>query len=684
MELPENPELIREKMETLRADLQRYSNAYYAENESLISDVEFDRMLRELEELEAAYPQYKAAESPTARVGSSLKDTKFQKVRHKKPMLSLSNSYNIGEVKSFAERVYKTLEYRYKDLPFVLELKLDGASISLQYENGKLARGVTRGDGIEGEDVTENIFAVASIPRTLPEPLTLEVRGEIVLPKSKFAKINEIRLARGEEIFANPRNAASGTLRQIESQIVAERGLDAYFYFLVDAPALGLHTHSDSIRYLERLGFQTTGIFELISDMDKMEARIAWWESAREELDYETDGMVIKLDDMDLWEEVGYTTKSPRWAIAYKFPAKQVTTLLEDVTWQVGRTGKLTPVAELSAVELSGSRIKRASLHNLDEIRRKDIRIGDRVFIEKAAEIIPQVVSAVKELRTGKEQEIPEPAVCPVCGGKLEREAGLIDLKCVNPQCPAIIQGTIEYFVSRDGMNITGLGAKIVEKFLKLGYIKDVSDIYRLDRYRGELIALDKMGEKSVDNLLASIEASKARPYAKTLYALGIPNVGKFLGNLLAKKSKTLDRLAEMTVDELLAIGDVGEKIATAVYDFFRQPENQALIQKLKDAGVNFSETEETPSDMAGDTDNPFRGKTFLFTGKLARFTREDIKDIVERLGGENLSGVSKKLDYLIVGEDAGSKLAKARALGTVKILGEEEFFALCKDRINI
>jgi len=675
---------VKNRIEQLRGQLSVYSEWYYSKNESLISDVEFDRLLKELEELEAQYPQFRKENSPTAVVGSSLKETKFRKVRHKKPMLSLSNSYNIGDVAGFAERIYKALDYRYRDLPFILELKLDGASISLQYEEGKLIRGVTRGDGIEGEDVTENIYTISGIPKVLPASLTLEVRGEIVLPKSKFARLNEKRLAEGEEIFANPRNAASGTLRQLDSSVVAGRGLDAYFYFLVDAESYDIHTHSASIAYLEKLGFQTTGIFEKISSLEEMEKRIAFWEAEREKLDYETDGMVIKLDDMDLWEEVGYTTKSPRWAIAYKFPAKQVTTTLQGVTWQVGRTGKLTPVAELEETELSGSRIKRASLHNLDEIRRKDIRIGDRVFIEKAAEIIPQVVAPVKELRNGSEKEIPEPAICPSCGGPLEREEGLIDLKCVNPLCPAVIQGTFEYFVSRDGMNISGLGSKIVEKFLKLGYIKDVADIYHLKEHRAEMAELDKMGEKSVENLLISIEESKKRPYAKTLYALGIPNVGKFLGNLLAKKSKNIDALARMSVEELLSIGDVGDKIANAVYDFFRSEKNLALIQKLKEAGVNFSyEEDEEAAEGETDAQNPFRGKTFLFTGKLSRFKREDIRDIVEALGGENLSGVSKKLDYLIVGADAGSKLEKARALGTVTIMTEEQFLALCGDRIK-
>ncbi|MDR3260166.1 MAG: NAD-dependent DNA ligase LigA [Fusobacteriaceae bacterium] len=689
----ESLDTIKEKIINLQDEIKKYSYYYYSKNESLVSDVEFDKKLKELEELENKYPEFKAENSPTITIGSSLKDTKFRKITHKRPMLSLTNSYNIHDVIDFSERINKLLNYKNDKLCYALELKLDGASISLQYEDGKLITGVTRGDGIEGEDVTENIYAIKSIPKILKEKITMEVRGEIIFPKSKFIKLNEKRLAEGEDVFANPRNAASGTLRQIDAQVVAERELDAYFYFLVDAKKFNIETHSESISYLEKLGFQTTGVCELLTSMNDMEKRILYWENAREALDYETDGMVIKLDNMNLWEEIGYTTKSPRWAIAYKFQAKQISTVLMGITWQVGRTGKITPVAELEEVELSGSKIKRASLHNTDEILRKDIKIGDRVFIEKAAEIIPQVVSPIKELRNGSESVIDAPINCPSCGQVLEREEGLVDLKCVNPICPAIIQGTIEYFVSRDAMNISGLGSKIVEKFLKLGYIKDVTDIYNLKNHREELVELDKMGEKSITNLLEAIENSKKRSYSKTLYALGIQYVGKFVANLLAKKSKNIDNLAQMSVEELLTIDEVGNKIASSVYEFFNTEKSLIIVEKLKKIGINFSyagfEINEENYSEENETnkhkeDDIFIGKKFLFTGKMTRFKREDIKDIVESLGGENLSGVSKKLDYLIVGDDAGSKLEKARALGTVTILSEEEFINLCGDKIKI
>lgn len=666
---------VEKKIENLRKEIERYSYYYYTKNQSLISDIEFDKMLKELEELEKRYPQFKKEISPTKKVGAiDLKESKFKKVVHKKPMLSLSNSYNIEDMKAFMERVDKSVDNNEK-LEYILELKLDGASISVQYENGKLVRAVTRGDGIEGEDVTENILAIESIPKYLKESVTLEVRGEIVLPISNFKKLNEEREKTGEEIFANPRNAASGTLRQLDSEIVRERGLDAYFYFLVEPEKYGMKTHKESLEYLEKLGIKTTGIADLIKSIDEMEKRIKFWEVEKEKLDYETDGLVIKLNDITLWEKVGYTTKSPRWAIAYKFPAKQVSTKLLDITWQVGRTGKVTPVAELEEVELSGSRVKRASLHNMDEIKRKDIKIGDRVFIEKAAEIIPQVVSSIKEIRTGKEKEVVAPISCPVCGTPLEKEEGLVDLKCPNRTCPAKIQGGMEYFVSRDGMNIQGLGSKIVEKMLELGFIKDVTDIYRLYERKDELVKLDKMGEKSVENLLDSIEKSKERPYSKTLYALGIPFVGKFMANVLAKKSKNIETLAKMSKEELIEIDGVGEKVAEAVYNYFMDEESLEIVKGLKKAGVNFKEEDEEIEPVNSE----FSGKTFLFTGKLEKFKRDEIKDIVEKLGGTNLSSVSKKLNYLIVGKDAGSKLIKAKELGTVTILTEDEFLEKIK-----
>ncbi len=668
---------IKKEIRDLRELLKKYSESYYNENESLISDYEYDKLLEKLNKLEKENPEYMDLFSPTMSVGASVRENKFKKVEHEHPMLSLANSYNTGEIVDFIERIKKRISEK-KELKYCLEVKLDGLSISLTYRQGKLIKAVTRGDGFVGEDVTENIMQIKSVMKILPEPIDIEIRGEVVLPLVNFEKLNKERLEKGEEVFANPRNAASGTLRQLDSNIVRERGLDAYFYFLVEAEKLGLHSHSESIKYLESLGIKTTGIFEVLENSKEIENRIEYWGKERENLPYETDGLVIKVDEIDLWEEIGYTSKTPRWAIAYKFPAHQVSTLLKGVTWQVGRTGKLTPVAELQEVELSGSKVKRASLHNINEIERKDIRIGDRVFIEKAAEIIPQVVKAIKEERVGTEKIIEEPSECPVCSHKLEREEGLVDIKCVNDECPAKIQGEIEYFVSRDALNIMGLGSKIVEKFIDLGYIKTVVDIYNLKNHRDDLEQIDKMGKKSIDNLLNSIESSKSREYDKVIYSLGIPFIGKVASKILAKNSKNIDKLMSMTFEELIQIEGIGEIAAKEIIEFFLKEKSQKIISGLKEQGLKFELSE---SKIEESINSNFSGKTFLFTGTLKHFTRDQIKEEIEKLGGKNLSAVSKNLDYLIVGEKAGSKLKKAQEIETIKILTEDEFIDL-KDKI--
>lgn len=660
-------ENIKNRYKELLELLNKYNYYYYEKNESLVSDVEYDFLLKELETIEKSHPEIKAEITPSEKVGSHFKDTKFNKVYHKKAMLSLGNTYNIGEVSDFIGRAKKSIE---EPMEYVLELKLDGLSISVIYENGKLVQGVTRGDGTMGEDVTENIMQIKSIPRYLKKNVNIEVRGEIVLPLEKFGKINEERVKNGEEPFANPRNCASGTIRQLDANIVKERELDCYFYYLVDGENLGINKHSESLKFIEELGLKTTGNFEICQNVEDLEKKILYWEKERFNLPYETDGLVIKINSYEQHEILGNTTKAPRWAIAYKFPAKQVTTRLLGVTYQVGRTGNITPVAELQPVEVSGSVVKRASLHNFDEIRRKDIKIGDKVFIEKAAEIIPQVIKVVKEERTGEEQEIIPPTHCPICESELIQEEGLVALKCLNPNCDAKTQRKIEYFVSRDAMSIDGLGTRIIEKFIEIGKISDVSDIYLLKNHKDELMSLDKMGEKSVENLLNSIEESKKRPYSKTLYALGIPFVGKFLANLLSETSGSIEKLSQMEAEELLAIDQVGDKVAYAVYNYFRDNENIELLNRLKSHGINY---ENQRNKSTGN--EVFSGKTFLFTGKLERFGRNEIKEVVESLGGTNLGSVSKKLNYLIVGEEAGSKLEKAKELGTVTIISENDFF---------
>ena len=670
---------IQEKYTKLRSEIEYHNNLYYNEDNPIISDMEYDFLIRELKELEQKYPELleynkNGENSPTEKIGGTASE-KFSKVRHRVPMLSLSNTYNISEIEDFDKRVKKiilaeNIENNSKELEYILELKLDGLSISLIYENGMLVQAVTRGDGQVGEDVTENIREIPTIPKKLKENVTLEVRGEIILPISSFNRINQEREDEGEDVFANPRNAASGTIRQLDKTIVAERGLDCYLYYLVNAENYGIKTHLESIEYIEKLGFKTTKIFEKYTDFKKLEEAIDKWHDDRKKLDYETDGLVIKVNNFSLYEILGYTTKSPRWAIAYKFPAEQVKTKLMDVTFQVGRTGVITPVAELEAVNLSGSVVKRASLHNFDEIRRKDIKIGDNVIVEKAAEIIPQVVNVVFDDRTGEEIEIQEPANCPVCNSELAHEEGLVALKCHNPLCPEKVKRQIAYFVSRDAMNISGLGDKIVEKFIELGKIKTIVDIYSLKEYREELENLEKMGQKSVDNLINNIEASKNRDFSKVLYALGIPFVGKFNANLLTKNFKNIENLKNQSIENLLSVKGIGDKVAIAVNTFLNNENNWKIITNLQNIGLQFAINE---SDLKEIADNPIKGKNFLATGKLQKYKRNDIKDIILSKGGNYLSAVSKNLDFLIAGEKAGSKLEKAEKLG-IRVLTEEEF----------
>ena len=678
---------MKEKYEKLRKEIEKHNNLYYNEDNPIISDMEYDKLIRELRDLEESDPNLKVEYeiknskvgsgseksenenvSPTEKIGG-IASEKFSKVRHRVPMLSLSNTYNISEIEDFDKRVKKIIDVK-KKIDYVLELKLDGLSISLIYENGVLKQGITRGDGQIGEDVTENIMEIESIPKKLKDPISLEVRGEVVLPISEFSRINQEREDEGEDVFANPRNAAAGTIRQLDKSIVKERKLDCYLYYLVNAEEYGMKTHKESIEYIEKLGFKTKKIFELYNDFGKLEKAIDVWKTKRKKLDYETDGLVIKVNEFEHYDELGYTTKSPRWAIAYKFPAEQVKTKLYDVTFQVGRTGVVTPVAELEAVNLSGSVVKRASLHNFDEIRRKEIKIGDNVIIEKAAEIIPQVVNVVFEDRKGDEKDIEVPTNCPICDSKLVKEEGQVALKCLNPQCPEKVKREIAYFVSRDAMNITGLGEKIVEKFIELGKIKTVVDIYSLKDYAEELENLEKMGKKSVENLINSIEESKKQGFSKVLYALGIPFVGKFNANLLTKNYNSIELLKEKSVEDLLEIKGIGDKVAVAVHTYLNDENNWAKIVALKEIGLQF-ETEETEEEEIED--NPIKGKSFLATGKLEKYKRNDIKDIILAKGGNYLSGVTKKLDYLIAGEKAGSKLSKAEELG-IRVLTEEEF----------
>lgn len=664
-----NESKIRDEYQLLKSEIIKYNKAYYDDDNPVISDYEYDKLVKKMEKMELDYPNLKENVSITDQVAGSVSN-KFQKVVHKVPMLSLSNTYNMNEIEDFDNRVKRILENMSNKIEYILELKLDGLSISCIYENGILVKGVTRGDGQVGEDVTENIMQINSIPKKLKTPLTLEVRGEIVLPISSFNKLNKEREENGEEVFANPRNAASGTIRQLDSEVVRERELECYLYYLVEPQKYEINTHLESIEFIEKLGFKTTGVFEKYTDFSKLGEAIEKWDKEREKLDYETDGLVIKVNNFKFYDILGYTTKSPRWAIAYKFAAQQAKTKLLDITFQVGRTGVVTPVAELEPVELSGTVVKRASLHNFDEILRKDIRKCDNVIVEKAAEIIPQVVNVVFEDRDGNEQMIEIPKVCPVCGSELVKEFGMVALKCKNIKCPEKVQREIEYFVSRDAMNILGFGEKIIKKFIELGKLSSIVDIYKLKDYKDELINLDKMGEKSIQNLLINIENSKERDFPKVLYALGIPFVGKYTANLLVKEFNNIDNIRDQSVESLMQVNGIGQKVALSVFNYLKNEDNWLEISKLKEIGLKFESIVINISEIA---DNPIKNKKFLATGKLEKYKREEIKEIIINNGGQYLSSVSNNLDYLIVGDKAGSKLEKAKKLG-IKILTEEDF----------
>lgn len=663
----DNKEEKKNEYDKLRKDIEIYNQHYYNLDESLITDQEYDMLLKRLEILEKEYPEFKLENSPTEIVGGKSSD-KFKKVKHKKSMLSLANTYSMDDLRAFDQRVKKDVG---ENVEYILELKLDGLSISLIYEKGKLIQAITRGDGTVGEDVTENVAQISSIPKILREEIDLEVRGEIVLPLKEFERINSEREENGETVFANPRNAAAGTIRQLDYSIVKDRNLDCYLYYLVDAERYDVKTHLESIEFIKKLGFKTTGVFTKCNKIDDLEKEIVYWDENRKKLDYETDGLVIKVNEFELYNILGYTAKSPKWAIAYKFKAEQKETKVVDVSFQVGRTGVITPVAELEPVNISGSVVKRASLHNFDEIERLGLKIGDIVIIEKAAEIIPQVVKVLFEKRSGFEKNISIITNCPCCNSLLIKEEGQVALKCKNPNCIEKLKRKIEYFVSRDALNIQGLGNKIIDRFVDLSIIKNVTDLFTLDKYKEELMNLDKMGQKSVEKLLANIDEAKNISFDKLFYSLGIEYVGKTTSKLVVSHFETIEKILDAELEDLMAIEGVGEKVAASIYNYFKDEENIALINEMKNIGFNFIYEKEQVLN------NDFiTNKKFLATGKFENFSREEIKDLIVKNGGIYLSGVSKNLDYLIVGEKAGSKLDKAEKLG-VKVLDEEEFLKL-------
>jgi DNA ligase (NAD+) len=653
------------RVRELHERLNQYSYEYYVLDQPTVPDAEYDRLMQELIEIENAFPELKTPDSPTQRVGGQPLEA-FQKVRHDIPMLSLANAFGEGDLRDFDRRIRESLNEEYS---YVCELKIDGLAVSLTYENGVFVQGSTRGDGTIGEDITMNLRTIRSIPLKLKEPVSIEVRGEAFMPKKSFERLNRERKERGEMLFANPRNAAAGSLRQLDPKIAASRNLDIFLYGIGNSENVNIQSHSEGLNYLDRLGFKTNKERRKCKDIEEVLQYINEYTEKRSALPYEIDGIVIKVDSLAQQEKLGNTAKSPRWAIAYKFPAEEVVTKLLDIELSVGRTGVVTPTAVLEPVRVAGTTVQRASLHNEDYIREKDIKIGDEVVIKKAGDIIPEVVRPIIERRKGEEKEFHMPGHCPECGSELVRLDGEVALRCINPKCPAQIREGLIHFVSRNAMNIEGLGEKVIAQLYREQLVKDVADIYQLTK--DQLLQLERMGEKSVSNLLKAIEDSKENSLERLLFGLGIRHVGAKAAKTLAIHFETLDRLMTADVDELTAIPEVGEKMADAVVTYFHKPEVLELIQELKQAGVNMEY--KGPKPISGDQSSSyFAGKTIVLTGKLEALTRNEAKEKIEALGGKVSGSVSKKTDLVIAGSDAGSKLAKAREFD-IEIWDEEK-----------
>ncbi|OLN22964.1 DNA ligase (NAD(+)) LigA [Domibacillus antri] len=647
-----------QRVQELHDILNKYSYEYYVIDQPSVPDSEYDRLLKELSDIEAAFPQLQTPDSPTQRVGGAVLDA-FQKVRHDVPMLSLGNAFDEAGLRDFDRRVRQLIgsdAYTY-----VCELKIDGLAVSLKYENGLFVQGATRGDGTTGEDITANLKTIHSIPLRLKKPLTMEVRGEAFMPKQSFIALNAIRDERGEEPFANPRNAAAGSLRQLDPRIAASRNLDIFLYGIANPESIGVESHSEGLDLLDSLGFKTNKERRVCQTIEAVILYVHDQSEKRAMLPYEIDGIVIKVDSLSQQDELGFTAKSPRWATAYKFPAEEVVTKLLDIVLSVGRTGVVTPTAVLQPVRVAGTTVGRASLHNEDLIREKDIRIGDMVVVKKAGDIIPEVVSVLTDRRTGEEVEFHMPSECPECSSELVRLEEEVALRCLNPQCPAQIREGMNHFVSRNAMNIDGLGEKVVAQLYREKLIKDVADLYSLQKE--DLIQLERMGEKSADNLLAAIESSKQNSLERLLFGLGIRHVGAKAAKTLAMEFGTMDRLKEASAQELTAIHEIGSKMADAVVQYFEQPEVLELIGKLKAAGVNMTYDGPVRAQTAAG-DSPFAGKTIVLTGKLEQLTRNEAKERIEALGGNVTGSVSKKTDLVIAGAEAGSKLEKAEKFG--------------------
>lgn len=636
------------------------------ENRPEIDDSEYDKLMRQLKDLEGQFPDLITPDSPTQRVGGE--PTKvFPQVKHLVPMLSMDNTYSPEELKEFDQRVRKNLPG--ERIEYVVELKFDGVSVSLLYKNSRFMKGATRGDGAIGDDVSNNLKTIRSIPLVLEDeeatPRLFEVRGEVYMRREELLKLNEEKERIGEPLFANPRNAAAGSLKLLDPKIVAERGLDIFIYGIGHCEGKEFKTHDEVLKFLKKIGFKVNKSILLCRSIDEVIDHCNQWEGKRDSLEYDTDGMVIKVNSLDQQRRLGHTSKSPRWMIAYKFPARKVTTKLKDITVQVGRTGALTPVAILEPVHVSGSTVSRATLHNMDEIERLDVRIGDTVILEKGGEIIPKIDSVVKNKRTGKEKKFVLPDSCPVCSSKVLRSPDEVALRCENVACPAQLKMTILHFASHTAMDIEGMGERIVDQMVDKGLLKDYGDIYHLKM--NQVAQLERLAEKSASNLMEAVEKSKQNELYRLIFGLGVRHVGVRAARILAENFSSVDTIAEKTAEELQLVPEIGPVMAKSIYNFFRKKENLKVIDKLKDAGVKTAERQKIKKETK------FSGKIFVFTGTLSKFSREEAQGIVISLGGEASSSVSKNTDFVVSGQDAGSKLEKAKKLG-VKIIDEEEF----------
>jgi len=658
------------RIEELTKLIERHNRLYHEEDRPEISDQEYDQLVRELLALEENFPDLAQPDSPTKRVGGAPLPF-FEKVVHKTPMLSLGNAFSEEDLRDFDRRVRQAVGNQV--VRYVCELKIDGLAVSLHYENGLFVKGATRGDGTTGEDITQNLRTIRSIPLRLSRPLTLEVRGEAYMPKPAFEKLNKEREERGEPLFANPRNSAAGSLRQLDPKIAASRQLDTFIYAIGDLQGESVESHSEGLDLLESLGFKVNPERRTYSDIDEVISFIHSWTQKRPTLPYEIDGMVIKVDSYAQQEELGFTAKSPRWAIAYKFPAEEAVTILEGIEVSVGRTGTVTPTALLKPVSLAGTTVKRASLHNEDIIREKGLLIGDHVVVKKAGDIIPEIVAVLPERRTGDETPFSMPTHCPECGSELVRLEDEVALRCINPMCPALIREGIIHFVSRTAMNIDGLGEKVVAQLYNDGIIHSVADLYYLHQQRDVLLGMERMGEKSVDNLLAAIEASKENSLERLLFGLGIRLVGAKAAKVLAEHFGHMDAISQAQEEEFTLIDEIGPKMAASLYQYFRLPQAEAVIERLKAAGVNMAY--KGVRVEAGEN-LPFSGKTIVVTGTLSAMSRQEAEETIARLGGKVTGSVSKKTDLVIAGEKAGSKLEKAEKLG-VAVMDEAGFLQI-------